>query len=417
MGIASVVQRALGPDLAVAIEAYDGSRAGPNHAVGTLILRSPDAIRRFVSAPGQLGLGRAYVAGDIDFEGDLFATLHLFADHPPRFDAGALTELARTVGVSNLRPLPPPPEEARLHGLRHSKRRDADAIAHHYDVSNDFYRLVLGQTLTYSCGVWERPDVGVDAAQDAKHELICQKLALQPGQRLLDVGCGWGSLVMHAAKHHGVQAVGVTISSRQAELAEQRVKEAGLEDQVQIRLQDYREVHDGPFDAISSVGMFEHVGRKRLAEYFGALMGLLRPEGRLLNHGISRPAQPRDALPVRVGALPWEHRTFISRFVFPDGELHELGTVVSAVQHQGFEVRHVESLREHYALTLRAWVANLEGSWDEAVALAGQGRARVWRLYMVMSAVGFEAGLIQIHQVLADRPELGRSGFPLRPAY
>jgi cyclopropane-fatty-acyl-phospholipid synthase len=195
------------------------------------------------------------------------------------------------------------------------------------------------------------------------------------------------------------------------------VKDAGLAGQVDIRLQDYRDVDDGPFDAISSIGMFEHVGRKRLATYFGHLRELLRPEGRLLNHGICRPAVARDALPVNVPKTPLARRTFINRFVFPDGELHELGTVISSMQQQGFEVRHTETLREHYGLTLRAWVANLEANWDEAVRLAGLGRARVWRLYTAASAVGFEDARIQVHQMLACRTEDGRSGFPLRPAY
>ena len=304
-----------------------------------------------------------------------------------------------------------------MHGLRHSRERDAAAVSHHYDVSNEFYRLMLGPSMTYSCALWESPEVGLDAAQEAKNELVCQKLALRPGMRLLDVGCGWGSLAIHAAEHHDVEVVGVTVAARQVQAATQRVKEAGLAGQVDIRLQDYRDVDDGPFDAISSIGMFEHVGRKRLAEYFHHLLDLVRPEGRLLNHGICRPAQGVDALPVRVPHAPWRKRTFIDRFVFPDGELHELGNVLSSIHQQGFEVRHVESLREHYALTLRAWVANLESRWDEAVALGGAGRARVWRLYTAASAVGFEQGRIQVHQMLAVKAEKGRSGFPLRPAY
>jgi cyclopropane-fatty-acyl-phospholipid synthase len=276
---------------------------------------------------------------------------------------------------------------------------------------------MLGPSMTYSCAVWEHPSVGLEAAQAAKHELICQKLALKPGMRLLDVGCGWGGMALHAAEQHGVEVVGVTVSARQVEAATERVKDAGLAGQVDIRLQDYRDVDDGPFDAISSIGMFEHVGRKRLAGYFAHLRELLRPEGRLLNHGICRPPVGLDALPVRVPKTPRGRRTFINRFVFPDGELHELGTVISSMQQQGFEIRHTETLREHYGLTLRAWVANLEANWDEAVRLAGLGRARVWRLYTAASAVGFEDARIQVHQMLACRTEDGRSGFSLRPAY
>jgi cyclopropane-fatty-acyl-phospholipid synthase len=224
--------------------------------------------------------------------------------------------------------------------------------------------------------------------------------------RLLDVGCGWGGMVMHAATHHGVRAVGVTISRRQAEWAEKAVAEAGLSDRVEIRLQDYRDVRDGPFDAISSIGMFEHVGLAQLRTYFDRLFALLRPEGRLLNHGISRPPARRAR---------FARRSFIDRYVFPDGELHEVGSVVSAIQRSGFEARHVEGLREHYALTLRAWVANLERHWDEAVSEAGLARARIWRLYMAGAALNFEANRTQIHQVLAARPAGGRSGLPLRP--
>jgi cyclopropane-fatty-acyl-phospholipid synthase len=417
MPIADLVSRVLGPDVPVTVRAYDGSAAGPPGAVATLIVNRPEALQRFVTAPGELGLGRAYVAGDIDVEGDLFAPLRAIADHLTKPDPRVVGDVARTLGPSRLKPLPPPKEEAKLHGLRHSKARDAQAIAYHYDVSNDFYRIVLGPTMTYSCAVWESPEVGLDAAQTAKYELVAQKLALRPGMRLLDVGCGWGGMAMHAAAQHGVQAVGITISRRQADLAKKRVADAGLGDRVEIRLQDYRDVDDGPYDAISSIGMFEHVGLKQVHAYFGRLYELLRPEGRLLNHAIGRPARPSDRHPVSVARLPRRKRTFIDRYVFPDGELHEVGTIVSALQLDGFEVRHLESLREHYALTLRAWSANLDAEWDEAVAQAGEARARVWRLYMAATAVGFEASRIQVHQVLAAKPEDGHSAFPLRPAY
>jgi cyclopropane-fatty-acyl-phospholipid synthase len=417
MRLAELVSRALGPEVPIAVHAYDGSEAGPPGAIATIVVNRPEALQRFVTAPGELGLGRAYVAGDIDVEGDLFGAMAAIADHLPKPDAGLVADFVKALGPSRVRPVPPPPEEARLTGWRHSKSRDAQAIAHHYDVSNDFYRIVLGPSMTYSCALWAGPDVGLDAAQAAKHELVAQKLGLQPDMRLLDVGCGWGGMVLHAAAEHGVRAVGVTISERQADLATKRAADAGLADLVEIRLQDYRDVDDGPYDAVSSIGMFEHVGLRQLHAYFQGLHELLRPEGRLLNHAIGRPARRRDTRPFPVPVAPWQKRTFVDRFVFPDGELHEVGAVVSAMQQDGFEVRHLESLREHYALTLRAWVANLEGQWDEAVALSSEGRARVWRLYMAASAVGFEAGRIQVHQVLAVRPEHGRSGFPLRPEY
>jgi cyclopropane-fatty-acyl-phospholipid synthase len=236
---------------------------------------------------------------------------------------------------------------------------------------------------------------------------VCAKLGLQPGMRLLDVGCGWGSLLLHAAERHGVHGVGITISAPQAELARERIAEAGLADRIEIRLADYRDVGDGPFDGISSIGMFEHVGLSHLDVYFTRLHGLLRPQGRLLNHGIARP--PRRRAPIR-------RNTFVGRYVFPDGELHEVGAVVSGVQKAGFEVRHTENLREHYAVTLRTWVRNLEAHWDEAVAEVGAPRARIWRLYMAGSALGFEAGRLQVHQVLAVRPDNGRSGMPLTPS-
>ena len=300
--------------------------------------------------------------------------------------AGPRLARAAGLGAPPWRLPPPPEEEARLRGRRHSRRRDAAAISHHYDVGNDFYRLFLGPTMTYSCAVWDDPDVGLDAAQDAKHALVAGELDLQPGQRLLDVGCGWGSLLIAAARDHGVRGVGVTISAEQAELARRRVAEAGLADRVEIRLADYREVDDGPYDAISSIGMFEHVGAGHLDEYFGRLHALLRPGGRLLNHGITRPHQPR-------------------------------GGVVSALQRADLEARHVESLREHYGLTLRAWVRNLQAEQERAVQLVGPGRARVWELYMAGCALACESGEVSVHQTLAVRPRDGRSLLPLRPSY
>ena len=407
-GLAGTLAAVLGVDLPVAIRAYDGSHAGPSDAPATIDIKSPDAIRRVLSSPGELGMVRAVVAGDVEIEGDIYAVLSLQQQLGGAFlrphALGALARLVR--GTGGLRRAPePPPEEVRLRGRRHSRSRDAAAIAHHYDVSGDFYRLVLGPTMTYSCAVWEDPSVGLDAAQEAKYDLICRKLGLLPGMRLLDVGCGWGGMAMHAARNYGVRAVGVTLSGEQAALARQRVADAGLADRVEIRKADYREVDDGPYDAISSIGMFEHVGEGQLATYFSRMHSLLVPQGRLLNHGISRPAW--------VGRIG--RNTFLPRYVFPDGELEEIGTVVSAIQHAGLEVRHVENLREHYALTLRAWVRNLEGGYAEAVSIAGAGRARVWRLYLAGSALGFETGQIEIHQTLAVRADDGTSGMPWRP--
>ncbi len=408
-GMAGTLAALLGLGPQVAIRAYDGSRGGPSNAPATLDIRSPDAIRRVLGSPGELGLGRAFVAGDIELEGDIYAALgavrgQLGGTFLRPQSWGPLARLVRDAG--GLRRAPdPPPEEIRLHGRRHSRARDAAAIAHHYDVPGDFYRLVLGPTMTYSCAVWDDPSVGLDAAQVAKYDLICRKLGLVPGTRLLDVGCGWGGMAMHAARSYGVRAVGVTLSREQARLARRRVADAGLEDRVEIRLGDYRDIDDGPYEAISSIGMFEHVGEGQLGRYFSRMYGLLAPQGRLLNHGISRPAW--------VGRI--KSASFLPRYVFPDGELVEIGAVVSAMQHAGLEVRNVENLREHYALTLRAWVRNLEDGYAEAVRLAGAGRARVWRLYLASSALGFEAGEIQIHQTLAVRATAGTSGMPWRP--
>jgi cyclopropane-fatty-acyl-phospholipid synthase len=406
--VADVVRSMLGDDLPVAMEAYDGTRLGPEGARTRIFVRSPDALRRMVTSPGELGLSRAYVAGDIELDGDIFDVLALRDRMPsPKLTPAQFAMVARLVASAGVKRLPPPPEEARPHGRLHSRHRDSEAVTHHYDVSNRFYRLVLGPSMTYSCAVFTHEGATLEEAQAAKAELICRKLALRPGMRLLDVGCGWGSLALHAARHHGVTAVGVTLSAPQAELARQRAVEQGVAGKVEFRVQDYRDVADGPFDAISSVGMFEHVGMARTAEYFGHLRGLLRPGGRLLNHAITRPPSKSTRLP---------RNSFVGRYVFPDGELLEVGTTVSALQQQGFEARHVESLREHYSRTLHQWVANLQANWDEAVAEVGPRRARVWRLYMAGSAAGFEAGRINVHQVLAVHPEAGgMSCMPLRP--
>jgi len=311
--------------------------------------------------------------------------------------------VARRLGALGL-PLPPPPEEARQRGRRHSKRRDAGAISHHYDVGNDFYRLFLGPSLTYSCARFTDEHASLEDAHAAKHELISRKLGLgeRPGMRLLDIGCGWGSMALHAATRHGAEVVGVTISAEQAAAARERVAAADLSDRVEIRLQDYRDLSGESFDAVSSIGMFEHVGTAKTAEYFSVVRSLLRPHGRLLNHAISS-----------VGGSVMGRKSFIARYVFPDGELLDVGEVVLAMERAGFEVRDVESLREHYARTLRCWVANLEANWDEAVGLVGPARARIWRLYMAASALGFEDGGIAIHQVLGVVPDpAGGSAMP-----
>jgi cyclopropane-fatty-acyl-phospholipid synthase len=318
-----------------------------------------------------------------------------------------MLRLAIELGAVGPPPKPPAEEVRRLRGHRHSPFRDAAAVSHHYDVGNDFYERVLGPSMVYSCAYWTRPDDADYTLEDAQHDkidLVCRKLGLQPGDRLLDVGCGWGSLAIHAAREYGVKVVGITLSREQADLADKRVASAGFADQVEIRLQDYREVRDGPFDAISSIGMAEHVGTARYGEYASDLLALLRPGGRLLNHQITR----------RPGAaVNPDERTFIQAYVFPDGELLPVGTIVNVLEEAGFEVRDVESLREHYGRTLRRWVANLEDNWRECVRLSTVGRARVWQLYMTASALAFEAGRISVHQVLAIKAgPHGESGLP-----
>ena len=400
----------LGKDLPVRVEFWDGSAAGPATDV-VIRVRSPLALRRILYAPHELGFARAYVAGDLDIEGDPILALEVLrraAPHGARLGWRSWVDAARAaqrLGVLGTPPAPPP-EEARLRGRRHTRERDRAAISHHYDVSNDFYRLLLGPTMTYSCARFVSTTDDLETAQAAKHDLVCRKLGLQDGMRLLDVGCGWGGMVVYAAAHYGVEAVGITLSQPQADLARKRAAEAGLANQVEIRLQDYRDLPDEPFDAVSSIGMFEHVGRQRMTEYFAVLSGLLRPRGRLLNHAISK-AQ----------ASQYNPNSFLSRYVFPDGELLDVATVAEVMERCGLEVRDVESLREHYALTLRRWLDNLDESWDEAVRVVGRARASVWRLYMAGSVLSFEEGSIGVHQVLGVKPDgAGSSGLALTRA-
>jgi cyclopropane-fatty-acyl-phospholipid synthase len=404
----------------VRFEFWDGSALGADDGTGTLRVNSPNAIRQLVWSPGELGVSRAFVAGDIDVLGPLVNVLHALRRSVRAWSryaviaAPRLLAAIRELGIDiTVRPPPPPSEEIRPRGIRHSISRDKVAVSHHYDVGNSFYRLVLGPAMTYSCARFESGDSTLKEAQDAKHELICRKLGLDKpvfrdscaGERprLLDVGCGWGSMAIHAARHHDVDVVAVTISDEQAAEARRRVEDAGLGDRVEIHTQDYREVGDGPYDAISSIGMAEHVGLKNLPKYFGQLHTLLRPGGRLLNHAIAS-----------IGGSHFSRRQFLHRYVFPDGELIDVGVSAIKMQQAGFELRDVENLREHYARTLIHWVANLEANWAEAVDLVGEGRARVWLLYMSGSINGFDENRIQIHQTLGVRPfPHGRSGMPL----
>ena len=414
------------------IEAYDGSVAGPLDAPLTVRFLRQDAITRALTRPGELGIARAYVAGDIELDGSLDSLFSL--EVPPLrtvMNVSNIRSLLNQTGVSVLKPIAPPTIEARQKGLLHSKSRDKQAISHHYDVSNEFYEMILGPTMAYSCAVFDSPEDSLEDAQIRKVDLVARKLDLAPGMRLLDVGCGWGTMAIHAARVYGASVVGVTLSEPQQRFATERAKAAGVADLVEFRVQDFRDVNDGPFDAISSIGMFEHVGRRSMELYIRSLYHLLKPGGRFLNHAIGRPAtRDLNPNPTRIKELTRQvsiaaglrgpsrvHSPFIERYVFPDGELHEVGTLVSMFQAHGFEVRHLEGLREHYALTLRQWVKNLEARWDQACAEVGAERARVWRLYMAGSAVGFERHHLEIHQVLCVRPEIGDAKMPLRPMF
>jgi cyclopropane-fatty-acyl-phospholipid synthase len=407
----TVLEKLLQSPLPVRVRAWDGSEDGPP-GTPVLIVRHRRALRRLMWQPNELGLARAYVSGELDVDGNLYDALSRVAaliwrsrdvtGPPVRAVAGGLIRLG-ALGS----PPEPPPEEIAMSGVRHSRRRDRQAISHHYDVGNDFYRIVLGPSMVYSCAYWRStdPGYGLAEAQCDKLDLICRKLGLRPGMRLLDVGCGWGSLAVHAARGYGVEVVGITLSTEQADHARKHVAEAGLTEQVDIRMQDYRDLDDGPFDAIASVGMAEHVGIGPYAEYASILLGHLKAGGRLLNHQIAA-LHPEPSGSKR-------QRSFIDAYVFPDGELAPLGTTVSLLEEAGFEVRDVQALREHYARTLRAWVANLESRWQEAVRLTSAGRARVWRLYMAASALAFEHGRIGVNQVLAVKAHRGgASGMP-----
>lgn len=412
--VTPLVRAAVGRDAPVEIRGWDGSRSGPPNAKWAIRINNRRGLRRLLWAPNELGFARAYVAGDIEIEGALLAGMEVLEQmsDPTRGPGVRIdTETKRALAKAALQlgivgpPPKPPSEEAKLaRGHRHDKRRDAAAISHHYDVGNDFYRLVLGESMTYSCGYWTSPDDALAVAQFAKCDLVARKLGLAPGMRVLDVGCGWGTFALHAARNYGVRVVGVTLSREQADYASKRMVEEGIRELVQIRVQDYRDVADGPYDAISSIGMAEHVGAAMLRTYAAHLYGLLRAHGRLLNHAISR--RPREP-------AAFSKTSFIDRYVFPDGEIQPMETMINALEGAGFEVRDVESLREHYALTLRAWVTNLEDNWQEAVRCSSAGRARIWRLYMAGSALGFTANRLGVNQILAVKcDEQGHSGMP-----
>ncbi|MDE3722685.1 cyclopropane-fatty-acyl-phospholipid synthase [Nocardiopsis sp. N85] len=428
MRLAEIFERIVGPDAPIHFTAYDGSASGDPNSGVRLHVRTPVAVNYLAQSPNAVGLTRAYVSGHLEVEGDMYTVLRRMADFV--FAKGItvsprdLVAIARSIGwVKFVNRVAPPPQEmtrGRLAGLgwRHSKQRDAEAIHHHYDVSNAFYAMVLGPSMTYTCAVFDDADGALDrvaaddgaleSAQFRKYELVSRKLGLEPGMRLLDVGCGWGGMVIHAAREHEVKVLGVTLSKEQAEWAAKRIAQEGLSDLAEVRHMDYRDVPDGGFDRISSIGLTEHIGDRNLPAYFSSLHDKLVPGGRLLNHCITR---PRNDLP------PMHTDGVINRYVFPDGELEGPGRIQTAMNDAGFEIRHQENLREHYALTLRHWGANLERNWDDAVAEVGEGTARVWRMYMAGCVLGFEQNVVQLHQILGVKTDGADSRMPLRPSF
>jgi cyclopropane-fatty-acyl-phospholipid synthase len=417
LSLARILEILVAGRLPLRFTAYDGSAAGPEDALGFDLL-TPRGTTYLATAPGELGLVRAYVAGDLELHGvhpgDPYELLKALNDdvEVTRPSARALADIVRSIGLEHLVPIAPPPQEVlprwrrALQGFGRSRTRDAAAISHHYDVSNAFYAWVLGPSMTYTCACYPHAGATLEEAQANKYRLVFDKLRLEPGDRLLDVGCGWGSMVRYAARR-GVRTTGITLSAEQAAWAQQAIREEGLSGLAEVRHGDYREIEETDFDAVSSIGLTEHIGVAHYQAYFRFLRSRLRTGGLLLNHSITRP--DNTSAPATSG--------FIDRYVFPDGEMTGSGRIITEAQDAGLEVLHEENLRPHYALTLRDWCANLVEHWDEAVAEVGLGTARVWGLYMAGSRLGFERNVVQLHQVLAVNAD-GRGGavdLPLRP--
>lgn len=375
---------------------WDGSTlpATNGSSLTTFRVKSPIALAHALRAPGQLGIGRAYVSGALDVD-DLDATLDLLDTwKPPSLDTPAKLRLAAAALRSTGLIAPPKPPLAELipQGRRHSIERDKAAVRHHYDVSNEYFSLFLDDSMTYSCAIFSRGAKTLEEAQWTKRELICTKLALQPGERILDVGCGWGAFAVHAAKEHGVHVTGITLSEPQAERARQRAIDEGVADQVDIKVMDWRELHAEPFDAISSIGMVEHVGSGNIDNYASALRDFLKPGGRLLNHGIAR---LRHTDP--------EAGPFSERYVFPDAAPLHVSRILAAIERAGLEPTHVEGFRMDYAKTLEHWAERFDANLPRAIELGGEERVRVWRLYLRTARRGFETGFLSVFQVLCTR--------------
>ncbi|MEX2382596.1 MAG: cyclopropane-fatty-acyl-phospholipid synthase family protein [Opitutales bacterium] len=395
--------------IGIGVRLWDGSRF-PDHSPRkvTLVLKNPGALRSMLLPGTQVGLGEAYLYDDFDIEGNVEEIFRM--EEVLTSKSSSVLRKMRTAG--RLRKLPAVPKHqlaargrAKLKGELHSVERDREAVAYHYDVSNDFYALWLDRNMVYSCAYFQSPETSLDQAQEDKLDYLCRKLRLKPGQRLLDLGCGWGGLVLHAARHYGVDATGITISQSQVEFAHRRIADAGLADRCRVLRRDYREVAEpGEYDALVSVGMFEHVGKQLLPTYFGRAWELLKPGGVFLNHGIANRHRP-----IRADNLA----SFADNYVFPDGELVPISTTLTEADSAGFEVRDVESLREHYTLTLRHWVRRLEEKHAEALQYVDEPTYRVWRLYMSGAAHRFKVGRTNIYQTLLVRPD--RKGQSLHP--
>lgn len=406
----------VGGDLPVRLRAWDGSEAGPVDAP-LVEIRTPDALRRLVWHPGELGAAQAYVTGEIEVHGDLGEALtHAFAVARERGPTGRPSPAAVAHAVRTLRslgavglPPQPPASQARVRGRLHSPGRDRSAISHHYNRSNEFYSLLLDPQLAYSCAYFTWPDQSVEEAQRAKLDLVCRKLGLEPGMTLLDVGCGWGSLSLHAAEHYGAHVTGVTTAVEQKRFIDRRIHERGLEDRVEIRLQDYREVvstgstdsaDEGLFDAVGSLEMGEHVGERHYPAYVDVLRRAVKPGGRVLVQQMSRTGRHPGGGP------------FIESFIAPDMHMRPVGETVAYLAAGGLEVRDVHALREHYVLTVAGWLENFERHLPQLTALVGEEVVRVWRLYLVGGALAFRDGRMGVDQILCVRPG-GRHTLPL----
>ncbi|MQY17855.1 class I SAM-dependent methyltransferase [Nocardia macrotermitis] len=417
LSIAEIFETLVDGEVPIRFSAHDGSSTGPKDSEFALEILNPRGINYIATAPGDLGMARAYISGDMAAEGihpgDPYEILRAMGELKfQRPSALELVTIARSLGWDALKPIAPPPQETvprwrriALEGLRHSKTRDAESIHHHYDVSNTFYEYVLGPSMTYTCACYEDEGMTLEEAQENKYRLVFDKLKLKAGDRLLDIGCGWGGMVRYAAKR-GVRVIGATLSAEQAEWAQRKIAEEGLSELAEVRHSDYRDVRESDFDALSSIGLTEHIGVQNYPSYFGFIKSKLREGGLFLNHTITRHDNTRTT---RAG-------DFIDRYVFPDGELIGSGRIISDIQNTGLEVLHEENLRPHYALTLAEWCKNLVANWDACVAEVGEGTAKVWGLYMAGSRLGFERNVVQLHQVLGVKLGPNQTwDVPLRP--